>query len=291
MMVTKKIFIAGGLAVLLSMPALMSQSPQRPNCVGHEVDCGICDTTAPPALTANGGDGVRYSFTHTADVNALGSGTRLKYRYQHAIHNLQNTVLFAEWNDGGLTFQRIAPTKCGLGDSESGIKWQENPNSMIHYGLTKELNDRASAYLPAAASRQIPATEIPPLRSHLAATVSWKDKLWNVDLLIETAVFEDLTFEYRITNNGTDPIFLTIPGFTSRWAGYAKVDNVLAEYGWQRAGKSKDEFRVPPGLLKLPFIRPSLKSVSEERIRIDMGLQPDDSAANMTISLYLPPAQ
>jgi hypothetical protein len=294
MVATKTIFIACVVTVLFSMPALMPQSSQRVNCVGHQVDCGICDTTAPAALTANGGDGIRYSFTHTADVDALGSGTRLKYRYQHAIHNLRNTVLFAEWNDGGLTFQQIAPTKCGLGDSESGIKWQENPNSMIRYGLTKELSDRASAYLPAASSRQIPATEIsaPPLRSHLAAMVTWKDKPSMLDVLIQTQVFEDLTFEYRVTNNGADPIFLTVPGFTSRWAGYTKIDEALKEYGWPRAGKSKDEFRVPVGaMLKLPIFRTALKAFSEERIRIDVGLQPDDSIANMTISLYLPPAQ
>jgi hypothetical protein len=41
-------------------------------------------------------------------------------------------VLFAEWRDGDVTFQQIAPNKCGFGDSESGIKPTEKSDSMIH---------------------------------------------------------------------------------------------------------------------------------------------------------------
>ena len=300
MLVTNKTCLAGGLAILLSIPALMPRSPQQRNCAGPTSDCGVCDSTPPTALTGTGGDHNQYSFTHTADVNAVGTGAMLLYRYQHSIRNLESTVLFAEWADGDVSFQQIAPNRCGFGDSESGIKPKEKPDSMIVYGLTKELTNRASAYAPESPSRQIPVTktEAPPLTSHSTATVMWHEKPWPIDLLMVTEVSDDLSFQYLVSNRGPQPVYLTLPGLTSRWASYAKIDDALATYQWQRAGKDKDQFRVlPEKTLKL-VITPNLstasastfefRSFTEERTKISVGLAPDDGVASMTISLYLP---
>jgi len=190
MLITTKTCLAGGLAVLLSIPALLPKSPQQSNCPGPTSDCGVCDSTPPAALTGTGGDHNLYSFTHTADVNTVGSGAMSRYRYRHSIKNLEATVLWAEWGDGDITFQEIAPNRCGAGDSESGIKATEKADSMIHYSLNKEFSERASAYVLESLSRQIPVTKtaIPPLNSHLTATVMWHEKPWPVDVLITTEV-------------------------------------------------------------------------------------------------------
>lgn len=300
MLTTARTCLAVGIAVLLAIPSLISKSPQDRSCSGPTSDCGVCDSTPPPALTGHGGDGNQYSFTHTADVNAFGAGAMLRYQYHHSIRNLEGTVLYAEWGDGDVTFQEIAPNRCALADTESGIRAHEKPDSMILYGLTKELTNRASAYVPESQLRQIPVTKtaVPPLTSRFTATVMWHDKPWPLDLVITTEVADDLSFEYIVSNQGPQPIYLTLPGFTSTWAGYAKVDDALAEYEWQRAGKDKDEFRVlakktlklvlTPSVTPTTALTTAFRSITEERRKIGVGFGPDDMVSNMTISLYVP---
>lgn len=290
--------IATATAFVLIVLLASTQAQQQPQRCPDSPPCISADHPPAPALSAPGGNG-DYKFRHTADVNEISTGSGRKFLYQHCIRNLDpGRILEADWTAGTDTlipFQPFDPCKCIPGSRESTIDFRENPDSIVAYGLSKQFQQKASAYTPRQAAQFSIKEQLPPeLRSRFYLKATVNDKTLVADVTFVTSVRPGSQFVYSIRNNAdADGLLFGIDALITRWQPFKTLSAAINRSNWIRASSpvpSTDLFFLKAGGPTELTVSSDAVSLAREEaadIRI-VALATGREIGRATVSVYMP---